>query len=132
MRVVLDTNIIVSSLITENSIPSKLLDMALSAKFDLCVSEDLISEYEEVLSRPKFNLDSRTVEVIITLIRVRSKMFFSNPQPLESTDPKDQCILDLAVTADAYLVTGNIKHFMSYPKAIKPSDFWELLKTFPL
>jgi hypothetical protein len=54
-KIVIDTNVIVSSLI-QRSYPFKIVyELLLDNKFDICVSEELMSEYYEVLNRPKFS-----------------------------------------------------------------------------
>jgi putative PIN family toxin of toxin-antitoxin system len=54
IRVVLDTNIIVSALLQPLGPPAQLLVLALAGSIQLCVSGSVYAEYEEVISRPRF------------------------------------------------------------------------------
>jgi len=56
MRAVLDTNVIVSGLLSPRGNARLVLTMAFARKFDLIVSADVLAEYEEVIRRPKFRL----------------------------------------------------------------------------
>jgi uncharacterized protein len=78
----------------------------------LCVSGNIYAEYEEVISRPRFQ---RSVEVITaTLQAVRENGHWVRPTHAIRTcsDPDDNIFLECALAAEAeYLVTGNLKHF---------------------
>ena len=53
-KVIIDTNVIVSSLI-QNGYPHLIIhELFIEEKFQLCISEKLMAEYREVLTRPKF------------------------------------------------------------------------------
>ncbi|MDQ6707235.1 MAG: putative toxin-antitoxin system toxin component, PIN family [Acidobacteriota bacterium] len=115
IRVVLDTNVLVSALLQPLGVPARILLMALSGSTQLCVSGDVYAEYEKVIRRPRFRR-SETV-IAATLAEIRAKGTWVRPVETirACSDPDDDVFLECAVAAQAeYLVTGNIKHFPSF------------------
>lgn len=112
IRVVLDTNVIVSALLQPVGPPAQVFVLAIGGALQLCVSAAIYAEYEEVISRPRFQ---RTDEIIAgTLRAIREKGFWVRPATRLRVcpDPEDDIFLECAQAAHAeYLVTGNLKHF---------------------
>ncbi len=127
MTFVLDTNVIVSGVLKPTSVPARLLDLAIAGKIPIACCEQLLAEYRTVLLRPKFAFDPWAVDQLVAQISARASHVVAMPQALRSTDPKDQIILDLAVTTGAWLVTGNIRHFSSYDRAVSPAAAIEII-----
>ena len=114
IRVVLDTNIIVSALLQPLGPSAQIFVLALGGSIQLCVSGSIYTEYEDVIVRPRFE---RSREIIAgTLQAIREKGLWVRPTETVHTcrDPDDDIFLECAQTARAdYLVTGNLKHFPS-------------------
>jgi uncharacterized protein len=112
IRVVFDTNIIVSALLQPLGPPAQLFVLALGGSIQMCVSGGIYAEYEEVINRPRFR---RSEEVIAgTLRAIHDKGFWVRPTESVQlcSDPDDDIFLDCAQAAQAdYLVTGNLKRF---------------------
>jgi putative PIN family toxin of toxin-antitoxin system len=112
IRVVLDTNIIVSALLQPLGPPAQVFTLAIAGSIQLCVSGKIYAEYEDVISRPRFQ---RSEEVIAAaLLAIRDKSFWVRPAQVVRAcpDPDDDIFLECAEAAHAdYLVTGNLKHF---------------------
>jgi putative PIN family toxin of toxin-antitoxin system len=72
IRVVLDTNVIVSAHLNEEGLEASLLTLALAGKIELCVSEAILAEYEGVLRRKKFSLSPRRITHSLSRIRKAS------------------------------------------------------------
>jgi putative PIN family toxin of toxin-antitoxin system len=112
IRVVLDTNIIVSALLRPLGPPAQVFVLAIGGSIQLCVSGNIYAEYEEVISRPRFQ---RAEDVISgTLRAIREKGFWVRPvQAIRvCSDPDDDIFLECAQATRAdYLITGNLKHF---------------------
>ncbi len=113
---VVDTNVIVSALITKNpqSPPNLVLREMLDGKIIPLYHADIIEEYREVLSRTKFHLKEETIQKVINSII--SNGIEVNPTPTGEIliDMDDLVFYEVAMEKrddDAYLVTGNQKHY---------------------
>jgi putative PIN family toxin of toxin-antitoxin system len=130
MRVVVDTNVIVSALLHPDSLPGHVLSLALNGKVTLFVSEAILAEYEEVLQRPRFRLADSHVR--LALVRIREAAIVVTPlMPVSAAyDPADNIFLECAEAAEAdYLVTGNVKHFPAVwagTQIISPRQLFEI------
>ena len=112
IRVVLDTNVVVSAHLNADGYERHVLDLALTRKLQLVVSLPILEEYEGVLSRVKFALGRRRVTQSLRLIRAAAKLL----RPLQrlniARDQSDNRFLECAEAGKAeYLVTGNKRHF---------------------
>jgi putative PIN family toxin of toxin-antitoxin system len=112
LRVVLDTNVVVSAHLREVGYERLALDAALTGKLSLCLSPAVFAEYDEVLRRPKLRIDLRQVDASLRLIR-ENAVWVHPTHPIEAClDPDDNLVLECAAEAQAaYLVTGNKRHF---------------------
>lgn len=129
---VIDTNVLVSALLstTNDTPPFTVLANVFAGVITPVYNKDIINEYREVLKREKFHLDPVDIEDVLNVIiqyglnlertEVREEMF---------TDPKDIIFYEVKMSKeDAYLVTGNIKHFPKKPFVVTPREMVELLK----
>jgi putative PIN family toxin of toxin-antitoxin system len=111
-RIVVDTNIFVSAAITDRVIPAAVLDSVAAHRSVLCLSEEVLFEYESVLRRPKLQLEPLRVEYLLKLATEESLIVIPTGRVTESPDEPDNRFLECAEAAQAdYLVTGNAKHF---------------------
>jgi uncharacterized protein len=114
MKVVLDTNVLVSGLLSPGGAPGEIVRMVVSGNLEIIYDARIICEYEEVLKRSKFGIDHGYVDDIVSFIE-----HFGHPTagiPLKSRLPDidDEAFLEAAVSAKAdFLVTGNMGHFPS-------------------
>ena len=69
MRVVLDTNVLVSGLISKRGVCSRILRLLFDDVFQLCVDERILDEYESVLLRPELRIDTGDVVGILDVIQ---------------------------------------------------------------
>jgi putative PIN family toxin of toxin-antitoxin system len=132
-KIVIDTNVIVSSLI-QRSYPFKIVyELLLDNKFDICVSEELMSEYYEVLNRPKFSrFPDFLSKAKILLAEIESKALKFEPKLKLNliSDIDDNMILELAVECSAnFIITGNSNDFTfseyEQTKILSPKEYWE-------
>lgn len=113
IRVVLDTNILISALLTPQGLPAHVLSRCLSdTDVQLCVSAETDSEYEAVISRPKFKFSPQEANAMLSAVRKRA-LWITPRNPVKvCPDPDDDLFLECAQEAEAhYLVTGNKRHF---------------------
>ena len=112
IRVVLDTNVIVSAHLNSEGYERHVLDLALAGKLQLAVSEIILAEYEGVLRRPRFGLTARQVNRSLRVMRAAARIVTPRRKLNISRDPDDDPFLECAEAAKAdYLVTGNKRHF---------------------
>jgi putative PIN family toxin of toxin-antitoxin system len=132
IRVVIDTNVVVSANLRDEGLPAALLDLAANKKILMCVSEAVLAEYKEVLHRPRLKLTPRRIARSLAVIRKTS--IFVKPTrtvtAIKDDDP-DNRLLECAEAAGAdYLVTGNTKHFprtFGTTTIVTPKQFIDLL-----
>lgn len=116
LKVVYDTNVVVSGLLSSRGIPALLLDLVFNKRVTLILSEEIFNEYVEVLGRPKFNLPKRQRNSVLRQLRKLADWVAPDQRISVAKDPDDNIILECAVAGRSdYLVTGNLRHF---PKSI--------------
>jgi len=120
LRLVIDTNILVSAALKPNGLQRTVLLMAISKPARLYVSHAVIAEYREVLARPELKIRKGLRHQVLKLIMRNSRTVTPSP-PLQITpDPDDSIFLECADAARAdYLVTGNPRHFPKFWKNTK-------------
>jgi putative toxin-antitoxin system toxin component, PIN family len=127
LKIVLDTNIILSAILNGNGQPAKIFDLFLDKEASLYYSEAMIDEYKDVLSRERFKIPKEKVGRVINIIRKLG----INIDPITSifpmTDESDRIFHDTAENATAWLITGNIKHYPNKDFILTPSDFCKRL-----
>ena len=133
MKIVLDTNVIVSGFLSPYQAPGAIARMVSDLTLRLCYDARIFSEYEAVLARPKFDFESKKIEAFLEQVKVRGERVVAKPLLKPLPDQTDQMFLEVALAGKAEcLVTGNLKHF---PKVLcqgmsvfSPSDFLEFYR----
>lgn len=117
LRLVLDTNIIVSAALKPEGLQRTVLLLAITKPANLYISDAIFAEYEEVLARAELQIRKGLRRQLLQLIRSRAHRITPS-QPLDVTpDPDDNKFLECADAARAdYLVTGNQRHFPRFWK----------------
>ena len=128
----LDTNVLVSAILSPNGPPAAVLRTLLTERVRLCFDERIVSEYRDVLSRTKFSFDPVLVDELISFLESAGSPTLAAPQALELPDPWDQMFIEVAVAGGAdFLVTGNLKHFpegsRSGVQVVSPREFLDAL-----
>lgn len=127
MKVVIDTNVIVSALINTNGIPSKILALVLSGKVKILYDNRIIFEYIDVLSRKDFGFNMEIMNDIVDYIKAEGEFVNSEYTNIEFIDETDKKFYEVHKSGEAqYLITGNIKHFPKEDSIIIPKDFLEI------
>lgn len=129
MKAVVDTNVLVSGLLSPYGPPGEIVRMVSSGALLLCFDARIISEYSQVLNRPKFPFRKEEVESLLEQIQARGSVVASEPLTRRLSDPHDEAFLEAAVAGKVgMLVTGNLRHFPSsfqHVKIVSPSVFLE-------
>lgn len=131
LKVVLDTNVIVSAHLNPDGLERIVLNLGLSTSLVLFVTRDILDEYRSVLERKKFGLDARLVNESLQLLKATAVTVFPRASVSASPDPEDNKFLECAQSAGAdYLVTGNKRHFPGRWKdthVVNSREFIELI-----
>lgn len=129
---VIDTNVVVSALISKNPLspPVLVLREVLDGRIIPLYHPDIIEEYREVLSRKKFHLDETLIRTMIDSIVANGLQI--NPTPTNDVfvDEDDRVFYEVAMEKrddDAYLVTGNLKHYPVKSFVVTPSEMMDAL-----
>ena len=128
---VIDTNVLVSALLSRypDAATVQVVSAISKSGFRPLYNQEILAEYRDVLSRPKFSFPSQAIVSILDAIqeigilsdRIESQEFFP--------DPKDVVFYEVALSKDdAYLVTGNTKHFPNKPIVVTPAEMLEILR----
>jgi putative PIN family toxin of toxin-antitoxin system len=127
---VIDTNVLVSALITKNpeAATAKVVRLLLEQEFVPLYDADIIAEYEDVLHRSKFPILKETADALISFIIENgiesSRVDFEESMP----DEDDRVFYEVSLSQDdSFLVTGNLKHYPMSPRVITPADFVNLI-----
>jgi uncharacterized protein len=120
LRLVLDTNIVVSAALRPEGLQRSVLVLAITKPVRLYVSTVILAEYSDVLSRPELRIRRGLRQQLLQLIRRRSRSVVPTKHLQITSDPGDNIFLECADAAGAdYLVTGNIRHFPRFWKKTK-------------
>ena len=128
----LDTNVLVSAILSPNGPPAAVLRALLTERVSLCFDERIVSEYRDVLTRPKFSFDRALVDELIGFLESAGSPTLAAPLAVDLPDPWDQMFIEVAVSSGAdFLVTGNLKHFPENARegvrVVSPRDFLDAL-----
>ena len=129
---VLDTNVLVSAMLKNSSVPGQIAAEALNGDIIPVLNDDIIAEYEDVLNRPKFRFDKKTIKVFWDELKKRA--VYSDYGLIEDEIPDSKDVVFYAVLMekrkdeDAYLVTGNIKHFPVKTYVVTPREMLDIIE----
>jgi predicted nucleic acid-binding protein len=136
IRVVLDTNVVVSALLQPQSAPSRAFLMTIAGTMvQLCVSGDVCAEYEEVIQRPKFNRSEAVIEQTLRAIR-QNGLWVSPPKRCGSV-PIPTMTFSWSVLkrhALTILLSGNLKDFpvkWAQTQIVTPRQFLDAMARIP-
>ncbi len=112
MRIVVDTNVLVSGLLTPSGPAGVVVAQIVSGAVRLCYDGRILAEYVDVLGRRTFPFTEELVAALLRAIQAKGELAFPTPLHVRLSDPDDEPFLEVAVASLAdYLVTGNIRHF---------------------
>ena len=127
MKVVIDTNVVVSGILNPNGKPAAVINLLLLRKVKILYDNRIIKEYRDVLLRDKFGFSQELVDPLIEFIKAQGQFVIAEPIKTNLSDNSDRKFLEVALSGNAdYLITGNIKDFPNLDFVVTPSDFLKL------
>ena len=128
---VIDTNVLVSAMLKWHSVPGSITEFAIDGIIVPVLNEDIVAEYRAVLSRPKFGLTEDIITDIIKSLEKTGLYVDAEPIDIELPDPKDRIFYEVTMEErkeeDAFLITGNIKHFPIKPFIVTPRQMLDII-----
>ena len=129
---VIDTNVIVSSILKRDSNPGLIVDYVTSGTIIPILNKEILHEYLEVLTRNKFDFDDTTIEKTIDIVK-KNAIYLEREQTIEDFIDKDDIVffeimMSARSTMDAYLVTGNMKHYPVRSYIVTPTQMIEIIR----
>lgn len=125
-RVVIDTNVLVSSRISAIGNPAKIMRLIADGQLKLCYSSEILDEYKRVLAYKKFNFSVEIQKLAIEDIVNIGDIIKPTVSTILLPDESDRIFYDTAKTAKAYLITGNLKHYPEELQILTPTHFIEM------
>ncbi len=133
MKVVIDTNVVVSGLLAPYGSAGEVVRMVSAGHLTLCYDARILAEYAEVLVRPRFPFTRHLVEDLLAQVRESGSVVAAAPLRLRLPDPDDEMFLQVALSGVAEcLITGNLKH---YPRGkrqgvtvVTPTEFLHMYR----
>ena len=129
---VIDTNVIVSSLLVPKSVPREITTLINKGTIIPILNDEIIDEYLDVLYRNKFGFSKSKIDRAIENIK-RNAIYLNRKQSLEEFIDSDdivfyEIVLSARCTMDAYLVTGNIKHYPIRNYVVTPRQMLDIIE----
>ncbi len=128
---VIDTNVIISSMIKSDSIPGEIIELVKSNVIIPIFNEEILEEYEEVATRNKFGFTKEQIEETLSIIKDNG-LSVARTQSLEDLVDKDdlvfyEIVLSARSVNDTYLVTGNLKHYPVRSYIVTPHTMIDII-----
>lgn len=129
---VIDTNVLVSAMLKNGSVPGQVVAEALYGDIIPIINDEILAEYEDVLNRPKFRFDKGVVKVFLDELKKRAVYTDYGLIEDEIQDSKDvvfyAVLMEKRKEKDAYLVTGNLKHFPVRTYIVTPKEMMDIIE----
>ena len=132
--VVIDTNVLVSSLLSKNkdSSTALILDAVIEQRLVPLYSKDILIEYEYVLNRKKFRFSKENIDTLLKIVKLLGVEVMPDPVNEGLPDMDDIIFYEVVMEKredDAYLVTGDLKHFPNKHFIVTPAEMIKILNT---
>lgn len=130
---VIDTNVLVSAMLRWDSVPGCVLEHTFVGDIVPLLNKQVLKEYMEVLRRSKFHFDEEKIQIIIDGLVKRGVYIDAEDTGVCLPDPKDAVFYEIVMEKrkhdEAFLVTGNIKHFPEEPYIVTPREMLTILES---
>ena len=127
MKIVLDTNIVVSALLSPHGLPAKILNLVLNGNVTMIYDNNILSEYIDVLGREYLKINRELVNIVLGFIEKDCEYKIAVPQNKPFSDEDDRIFYELFKSGDVdYLITGNKKHFPKEKGIVTAREFIDI------
>ena len=128
---VIDTNVLVSAMLKWKSVPGNVMELVFEGPIIPVFNHEILQEYREVLSRPKFHLTKDIVDDVLENIENNGLCIEADILDIVLPDPGDKVFYEVVMeerkTEDAYLIAGNIKHFPFETFIVTPRKMLDII-----
>ena len=128
---VIDTNVLVSAMLKWNSVPGSVMELVFEGPIIPVLNDTIMEEYREVLARPRFHFTEDIIQEVLEGIRREGIYVDAETLEIELPDPNDRVFYEVVMEKrkkeDAYLVTGNLKHFPARPFIVTPREMLDIV-----
>lgn len=128
---VIDTNVLVSAMLKWNSVPGNIMELVFEGPIIPIFNSEILKEYRDVLLRPKFHLTEEIVDNVLDGLLTKGISIEAQTVDIILPDPKDavfyEVVLEERKSREAYLVTGNIKHFPVETFIVTPRKMLDII-----
>ena len=130
---VIDTNVFISALLSKQSDSAtvKVIDAMFEGKIVPLYHDEIIAEYDEVLHRSKFHFKEETIQMVLKAVKQFGVEVFPQATGEILVDMDDLIFYEVAMEKrdeDAYLVTGNQKHYPIRDFIVTPAEMMEIIE----
>ena len=124
MKAVIDTNVIISALLTPSGPSARIVALVLNGTITIVYDNKILAEYSDVLNRKKLRIDNELVNLIIGFISKEGEFILAGPQKVKFDDEDDRIFYELYKSDGVdFLVTGNTRHFPREKGIVSPKKF---------
>ena len=129
---VIDTNVLVSALLKENSVPEEIIKYVIKDVIVPVLNVDILKEYQEVITREKLHFKAAIIESILKLFQERG-IFAEKTEINELFEDKSDAVfyqitMSSRATKETYLITGNTRHFPKKPYVVTPRKMLDIIE----
>lgn len=128
---VIDTNVLVSAMLKWNSVPGTVLSFVFDGTVTPIFNNSILEEYRNVLERPMFKLPADVIDTVINHLKNTGIVLDGEKLDIQLPDPGDLVFYEVTMakrkTEEAYLVTGNRRHFPAKPFVVTPREMLDII-----
>ena len=130
---VIDTNVVVSSMLVRLSIPDRIISYVINGTVIPLLNQEILAEYKEVLERKDFGFDPADIASLINTFQNKAIRLERIATDMPFIDPDDAVFYEVVMAArnagiEAFLITGNTRHFPAEPFVITPREALERIE----
>ena len=122
-RVVVDTNVLVSALLTLGGNAAEIIDMISIGLIEVIYNRRLLDEYKHVLTRTHFGFPENLVNDALDIFIIQGIDYDAPKSDIPMVHESDRVFYDTALACSAVLIAGNTKHFPNEPFIMNPAEF---------